>query len=99
MATLHKKEMAHKLGKGLLNKRLIVCYNLSSVESAYWWKGELLEENETMIIMKTTEDKFNSIVDYFLEHSGYEVPELIALQPSQVNKSYINWVEKEVADG
>jgi periplasmic divalent cation tolerance protein len=96
MATLHKKEMAQKIGKGLLSKRLIACYNLSSIESAYWWKGELLEENEALVIMKTTTDKFDEIEKYFLKHSGYEIPELIALQPEQVNKSYVNWVRQEV---
>ncbi len=44
ITTLHKKEAATEIGKGLLKERLIACYNLFPVESAYWWKGKILEE-------------------------------------------------------
>ena len=97
IATLHEKEMAKSIGHGLLKERLIACYNLSSIESAYWWKGELLEENEILVIMKTTRDKFAAIETYFIKNSGYEVPELIALEPSQVNEPYRLWVEEETS--
>lgn len=96
MATLHKKEMARKLGKGLLEERLIACYNLMAMESAYWWKGKILEEPENLLLMKTTEDKFKAIEAYFMKHSGYEVPELVALKPDRVNESYLRWVVGEV---
>ena len=42
--TLNKKEAAEKIGKELLRKRIIACYNLLPVESAYWWKGKIEEE-------------------------------------------------------
>jgi periplasmic divalent cation tolerance protein len=95
IATLHEKEMAHKIGRGLLEERLIACYNLGPIESAYWWKGKIEEGSETLVIMKTTEDKFEAIETYFMKHSGYEVPELIALKPHQVNTPYQKWVEEE----
>jgi len=97
MATLHKKEMAKAIGHGLLEKRLIACYNLSPVESAYWWKGEILEESESLLIMKTTQEHFEAIKDYLKKNSDYEVPELIALEPSEVNESYRLWVEEETS--
>lgn len=59
------------------------------------WKGEIVKEDETLIFMKTTGDKFSAIEAYFMQHSGYEIPELIALKPEQVNQSYINWVVEE----
>jgi periplasmic divalent cation tolerance protein len=96
VTTLHKKEMAQKIGRGLLEKRLIACYNLCPIESAYWWKGDILAEDEILVIMKTTEDKFVDIEQYFMKSSGYEVPELIALKPHQVNELYKKWVNKEV---
>jgi len=95
IATLHENEMAHIIGKGLLQERLIACYNLAPIESAYWWKQEILEEHETVVIMKSTEEKFKAIEAYFMQHSGYEVPELIAIKPYQVNAPYLKWVEEE----
>ncbi len=88
--------MAQEIGIGLLKARLIACYNLSPIESAYWWKGKIEAENEILLIMKTTEERFAEIEDYFMKHSGYEVPELIALRPHQVNQPYEEWVHDEV---
>lgn len=95
ISTLHKKDSAVMIGKGLLRERLIACYNLFPVESAYWWKGKLLEENETMIIMKTRGGNFKKVEKYIKEHSGYDVPEVIAVTPDKVNLSYLKWVDDE----
>ncbi len=86
-----------RIGKGLLEKRLIACYNLWPVESAYWWRGELIEEPETVMILKTKDRWFEDIADYIKAESGYEVPEVIALPPERVDVSYTKWVNEEVA--
>jgi periplasmic divalent cation tolerance protein len=95
LATLHKKEDAVVIGKGLLQERLIACYNLFPIESAYWWKGEMLEESETLLFLKTKKSNFDKIEAFIKQHSGYEVPEVISIAPDQVNDSYLQWVESE----
>jgi periplasmic divalent cation tolerance protein len=70
ITTLHKRHDAVRIGKGLLAKRLIACYNLWPVESAYWWKGEIIEENEVIMIMKSTIRWFDDIVYYVKVESG-----------------------------
>jgi periplasmic divalent cation tolerance protein len=95
LTTLHKKESAIEIGKGLLKEKLIACYNLFPIESAYWWKGEILEENEILMILKTNNDNFEKVSAFIKKHSGYEVPEVIALSPNQVNASYLKWVTDE----
>ncbi|HSX19406.1 MAG TPA: divalent-cation tolerance protein CutA, partial [Candidatus Saccharimonadales bacterium] len=71
--TIHKKEDAVKIGKGLLQKKLIACYNLFPIESAYWWKGKIEENKEILMILKTKQVNFEQIETYIKEHSGYEV--------------------------
>lgn len=95
ITTIHKKQDAIDIGNGLLKAKLIACYNLFPVESAYWWKGKILSEKETMMILKTKDSNFKKIQDHMKKHSGYEVPEVIAIKPSQVNKPYLNWIKKE----
>lgn len=91
--------MAKDLGKKLLEKGLIACYNLTSVDSAYWWKGELEEGEEILMILKTKLENFDKIETFLKENSGYEVPEIVAVKPEQVNVPYSNWVEEETSDG
>jgi len=95
LTTVHKKNDAIKIGKGLLNKRFIVCYNLIPVESAYWWKGKILEENESLLLMKTRDGNFEKVEKYIKDNSGYDIPEIISVKPEQVNDSYLSWVNAE----
>ena len=46
LTTFQKKSEAVKIGKDLLKKRVIACYNLIPVESVYWWKGKIEEAKE-----------------------------------------------------
>lgn len=94
-STLHKKDLAIKIGKGLLKGRTIACYSLFPIESSYWWKGKILDEKETFMIIKTRKENFKKIEDYFKKHSDYEVPELVTVKPDQVNIPYLNWVMNE----
>jgi periplasmic divalent cation tolerance protein len=97
VTTLHKKEDAVRIGKGLLEKRLIACYNLWPIESAYWWKGKILEEPETMMMLKTQAKHFDEISFYIKEQSGYEIPDIFMLKPDQVFPSFDKWVEDETS--
>ena len=96
VTTLHTKDDAHRIGKGLLQKRLIVCYNLFPIESAYWWKGKIEEGKEAMMLMKTTEENFEKVHEYIERQSGYEVPEVIQLGVAKANDSYLQWLLAEV---
>ena len=96
MTTMHKKQDAARIGRALLEKRLIACYNLWPVESAYWWKGEIVEEGEVMMVMKSTLRWFDDIVDYVESESGYEVPELIAIDSEKVDLSYQKWINDQI---
>lgn len=97
ITTLHKKADAVRIGKGLLDARLIACYNLWPIESSYWWKGEVLAEPETMMLLKTTKAKFDAVADYIKVQSGYEVPDIFALTPGQVIPAFDQWVTAETS--
>lgn len=92
LSTFPNKEEAHKVGKELLNKKLIACYNLTSIESAYWWKGKIEEVNEVLMIMKSNK-KFSEVEKFILEHHTYDIPEIVELKPSSVTEKYLEWIK------
>lgn len=94
-STFDNKKEAAKAGKELLKKRLIACYNLMPVESAYLWKGKIEEENEILMICKTKKDNFDKVEKYLTQHSDYEIPEVVAVETSKVNKLYLDWINSE----
>ena len=94
-ATFNKKATALKIGKALLAQRLVACYSLFSTESAWWWRGKIIDDNGPLVIFKTKDTNFTKIESYINKHSGYEVPEIVAIKPSKVNKPYLDWLEFE----
>ena len=95
LTTLHKKKNAIAIGNGLLKERLIACYNAHPIRSGFWWKGKILKADETLMVLKTKNALFKKVEAYIKKHSGYEVPEVIALKVEKVNTSYLNWVNQE----
>ena len=95
LAEIHKKADALRIGKALLKKKLIACYSLWPVESAYWWKGKVLNDKGTLSMYKTKDKHFKQIEDYLKKHTGYEVPEVIGIKASKVNKPYLDWLNDE----
>ncbi len=95
VTTLNKKETAVKIGRELLKKRIIACYNFLPVESAYWWKGKIAQEKEVLMIFKTQKENFSKIEAYLKKYSGYETPEVVAFEASKVSKPYLDWVHSE----
>ena len=94
--TFHKTTDALKIGQALLKHRLIACYNFFPVESAYWWQGKIEDAKEILMILKTRETNFSKIESYVKKHSGYEVPEIVAVKTAKVNSSYLAWLNKEL---
>jgi periplasmic divalent cation tolerance protein len=93
--TLNKKETAEKIGKELLRKRILACYNLLPVESAYRWKGKIAQEKEVLMILKSRKENFSKIEAYLKKYSGYETPEVVALEASKISKPYLDWIHSE----
>lgn len=91
LSTFTNKEEARKIGRGLLEQKLIACYNLVPVESAYLWKGKIEEANEALMIMKTNRS-FEEAEKFIIEHHSYETPEIIAIDTKNVSEKYLKWV-------
>ncbi len=89
------KAEAYKIGHKLLEQRLIACYNLTEIESGYWWEGQIKVNPEALLILKTKEENFEKIEAFIKESGGYEVPEIVAVKPERVNQPYLDWMEKE----
>ncbi len=85
------------LAKSLVEKRLAACVNLlPGVASWYWWEGKVTEDQEVLLMMKTSRDKFAALEKEVLRLHSYAVPEVIALQIVEGSKNYLNWIEESV---
>jgi len=92
--TASSREEAVKIVRTLLEERLIACGNIvDSVSSFFWWKGEIEEEKEVLVIMKSNEKLFKKLSKRVTELHSYDVPEILALPIVDGSPSYLDWLK------
>lgn len=94
--TFNNKLDAVKVGKNLLKQKLIACYNLFPIESAYWWKGKIVDDKEFLMILKTNDSNFSKVEEFIKDHHPNETPEILSLQVKSVSNKYLKWLNTEV---
>ncbi|RMD97129.1 MAG: divalent-cation tolerance protein CutA [Calditrichaeota bacterium] len=84
---------AERIGRLLVENHLIACANvIPSVRSFYRWQGEVCQDSESLLLMKTTVDRLEALETELRRLHSYEVPELIVTPIIRGFESYLNWV-------
>ena len=86
------------LARMLIEKRVVACVNVVPVRSYYRWKGEFCDEQEHLLIAKTTKEKAGEVIAAIKDLHPYEVPEIIALPVIDGHLPYLEWVTQETRD-
>jgi len=84
---------ALKISKHLVEKKLAACVQiLGPMTSIYRWKNNIEEEQEFLCLIKTKRDLFDKLKKEVKSLHPYEIPEIIALECSEVDDSYHSWL-------
>lgn len=98
-STAPNEEVARALGEKLVREGLAACVNVvPGIRSIYVWKGEIVEDRETLMIIKTRRDLVDRVRQVFEKEHPYEVPELIFVDVVLGHKPYIEWVIESTKD-
>ena len=90
-------EEAEKIAGELVAKNLAACVNIiPGIKSYYIWKEELCKDDEFLIVVKSTKDKFKDIEIKVKELHSYEVPEIISFGIREGSREYLNWIDEVV---
>ena len=97
MVTIPRDEAA-SMAKGLVEERLAACVNIvPKMESVFWWEGKIQHDEESLLIIKTTQLKVEAMIGYVKENHPYDIPEIITLSLAEGLPDYLNWVIDEMA--
>ena len=95
MVTVGDSEEASHLAKAIVEKKLAACVNmLPGINSWYWWEGKVIEDQEVLLIMKTSRGKFAELQKEVERLHSYAVPEIIALPVVEGSTNYLSWIEE-----
>ncbi len=94
--TTDKRDVLEEMGRSLLAKRLVACVQIvGPIKSIYGWKDKVEEAEEWLGIMKTRKSLYPLVEEEILALHTYELPEIIALDASNLLPPYRAWVLKE----
>ena len=90
---------AGNLAALLVEQRLAACVNaVDKVTSTYRWQGRVQQDQETLLVIKTTVARYTAVESAIRAHSKYELPEVIAIPVAAGFDAYLGWVRESVAD-
>lgn len=91
--TTKDEEEAEKIGRALVEEKLAACVNIHPIKSIYRWKGEIVEESETAMFVKTKAELVNEVIKRVKELHSYEVPCIVSLPIEEGYPDYLKWIK------
>jgi periplasmic divalent cation tolerance protein len=80
-------------GRTLVEERLAACVNLlPAMESVFRWEGQVEEDTERQVVMKTTRERVPALWDRIRELHPYELPEFVVLPILDGSDAYLRWL-------
>lgn len=93
--TAPNEDEAAEIAKALVKSKLAACVNIiKGVRSIYSWRGNLEDNSEVLMIMKTQKKLFAALSDKTKELHSYDVPEIIALPITGGSEDYLKWLRE-----
>ncbi|XP_049869823.1 protein CutA homolog [Pectinophora gossypiella] len=91
--TVPDMDVGKNIAHGLVEKKLAACVNIvPQITSVYEWKGEINEDNEALLMIKTRTTEVDKLTEFVRSNHPYEVCEVISLPIKNGNPPYLKWI-------
>ena len=98
LTMLPDRAAAEKLAEALVEKRAAACVNiLGPCRSVYRWKGALQKDDEHLMLIKTSAERYAMLEEAIRAAHPYELPEIVAVPIERGLPAYLDWVVAETA--
>jgi periplasmic divalent cation tolerance protein len=90
-------EEAHAIGSTLVKERLAACVNIiEGMTSIFEWEGKIDSAKETILIVKTTAERFDVLEKRVIQLHSYDLPCIVALPAEKGHQPFLNWIHNSV---
>lgn len=88
--------VAETLARRVVAEHLAACVNLvPQLRSIYRWQGEIHDDAEVLLLIKTTAARFDALRQRLLELHPYELPEIVAVNIDSGLPRYLDWIAQQ----
>jgi periplasmic divalent cation tolerance protein len=98
LVTAPSTEKAAAIARALVEERLAACCNIvPGLRSIYAWEGRVQEDDEVLLVIKTSRDHFERLRARVVALHEYRCPEVIALPVADGHAPYLEWIRGALA--
>jgi periplasmic divalent cation tolerance protein len=98
--TAPTNDEAVRIADSLVSEGLAACVNIvGGIESIYRWEGEVARDRETLLIIKTIDERYAELERRVKELHTYTTPEVIACKVERGSDAYLGWLRESTAGG
>lgn len=94
--TASSRAEAMKIASAVVSERLAACANvMDGLTSIYHWQGQVQEDAEAALLLKTRADLFDRLAARIRELHSYETPCIVAWPLVAADADYLAWIKAE----
>jgi periplasmic divalent cation tolerance protein len=93
LTTVPSEDLGVSLARELVRRGLVACVNvLPPMVSIYLWKGEIHQDSECQVLIKTIAARVDAVQIVVTELHPYDLPEFVVLPIVGGDPAYLAWV-------
>ena len=95
LCTCPDEDSAKGLSASLVEEKLAACVSIvNPISSIFTWQGKIDTEQESLLLIKTTETAYSALEQAIKQRHPYDVPEIIAIPVPGGSTEYLNWIRE-----
>ncbi len=83
LTTTSSVQQAEALARGIVSQKLAACVQVQPVNSYYLWEGQVRNEPECLLLIKTRSDQYQALEQFIGANHAYETPEIVRCRSSR----------------
>ncbi|MFT4882726.1 MAG: periplasmic divalent cation tolerance protein [Natronomonas sp.] len=87
---------APEIAETLVEERLAACVNRMDCRSTFRWEGDIVREDEVILLAKTTDDRYTDLEARVVELHPYDVPCIERFEESDSLGAFGEWIHESV---
>ena len=97
LTTCPNQQEADTHARAIIEKHLGACVQSSPIHSHYMWEGEVQSDQEVLLCIKTTCERYKALEQYLRTEHSYDVPQVVLIPIENGLPEYLDWVREETA--
>lgn len=97
--TVPTQAAGEDLATKIVEAKLAACVQvLPRMTSVYIWEGRVTRDDEHLLLIKTLSEKYDEIEAFITANHGYDIPEIVGINPERVSGEYLRWMNELIGD-